>query len=68
MRGIPNFIEGMSRILDLGSTINKKKFEIQKDEVEADREAMLLDWEAVGDDIRGAIDEFECVGAGRRER
>ena len=68
MRNIPDFKEGLSRILDLGSTVNRKKFKISEDDIEADREALFLDWKIVGDDIRGAIDEFECIGCGRSER
>lgn len=68
MKNMPDFKEGLSRILDLGSTINKNKFKIIQDDNKADYEALRLDWKIVGDDIRGAIDEFETVEHCRRER
>jgi len=65
---VPDFKEGLYRVLDIGSTVNKKKFKIPKDEIVVDNRALLFDWKIVGEDIRRAIDEFECAGCGRSER
>lgn len=53
----PSFIEGSARVLDVGATLN----EYNKNETseEADREAILSDWLAVGDSIGFALGTFE---------
>jgi len=49
----PNFIQGMSRILDFGVTINQYNASLTPEE--ADTTAIYSDWLAVGDDLRLAI-------------
>jgi hypothetical protein len=66
MRNVPNFTEGLSRVLDLGSIVNKRKFRIINNSHKFDQEVLSSDWNAVGDDIRRAIDEFRRVGHNRR--
>lgn len=68
MRNVPDFKEGLSRLLDIGSTINKKKFKISIDENEVDKEALSSDWIITGNDIREAINEFESTKANRSSR
>lgn len=68
MRNVPNFTEGLSRVLDLGSMINKKKFRIFNDLNKIDQEVLSSDWNTVGDDIRRAIDEFGSFGYNRNDR
>ncbi|PXV85106.1 hypothetical protein C8E03_11930 [Lachnotalea glycerini] len=58
MEKVPNSKEGLARVLDMGSTINKKKYGITKNATKVDEEAIHSDWEAIGTDIRRAIDEF----------
>lgn len=50
----PSFIEGMSRVLDLGGTLNQYNTSVSGEI--ADIEAIRLDWEMVGNDIQAAID------------
>lgn len=62
MKNIPNFREGLTRVLDMGSRVNKRKFQISDDDVEKDQEFLAADWVIVGDDIRRAINEFGSTG------
>ena len=50
----PSFIEGMSRVLDLGSTL--QQYNSSDTEEEADSEALKNDWRAVGDDLKFSIE------------
>lgn len=50
----PSFIEGVSRIFDLGGTLSE--YNSSPSGKEADFNALQSDWYAVGDDIRTAID------------
>lgn len=50
----PSFIEGYGRVVDLGTTLNE--YNRSRTEEEADREAILSDWFAVGDSIYNAIE------------
>lgn len=52
-----SFFIGMSRILDLGSTINKKSYNFSDSEEEADKVALLNDWEMIGQDMRNVMNE-----------
>ncbi len=46
----PSFLEGVSRLLDFGNTMNEYNYSRNGDE--ADRRALRADVLAVGDDIR----------------
>jgi hypothetical protein len=51
------FIDGLGSVLNLDG--NYYEFNGSKSEADADRKALISDWENVGDDIRKAIDKFE---------
>ena len=54
---VPSFVEGLGRVLDIGSTLN----EYNEDNTpnEADYLSILGDWYAVGDVIRSAVNDYE---------
>src|SRR5262249_12299375 len=49
----PSFLEGMSRVLDMGGTLNS--YNTSELARQADIFAMSADWHAVGQDLREAI-------------
>lgn len=49
----PSFLEGFSRVVDIGSTINE--YRIGRIPAEADEVALRSDWSAVGDSICSAF-------------
>ena len=51
----PSFAEGLSRILDFGSTLNEYNTGVTPEQ--ADYLAILADWRLVGTDIAHAVDE-----------
>lgn len=51
-----NFIKGMARALDVGSTTNKRCF--SKSANNSDENALMSDWLVVGEDIRRAMNGF----------
>ena len=53
----PSFIEGISRTIDIGSTLNE--YNRNKTEEEADTKAIQSDWKAVGDDIYLTMVNFQ---------
>lgn len=53
---IRNFFTGMARTLDIGATQRKPYYGSERPE-EIDYKAMKSDWEAVGNDIRSALNE-----------
>lgn len=53
----PSFVEGFSRILDLGGTL--QEYNNSKTEQVADVEALKNDWRAVGDDLRFSMNIYE---------
>ena len=53
----PSFFEGMSRVLDLGTTL--QEYNTMETEQEADIEALKNDWRAVGDDLKFSIKSYE---------
>ena len=53
----PNFISGMARVLDLGSTLNEYNSLLSPEQ--ADFVAISSDWLAVGSDIASSIAEFK---------
>jgi len=52
-----SFIEGMSRVVDLGSTM--QIYNDCKTEEEADLKALKRDWMSVGEDIILAVNKYE---------
>ena len=53
----PSFVEGMARVMDLGSTL--QVYNESNTEKEADSRAIQKDWEAVGEDVYNALDKYE---------
>ncbi len=53
----PSFIEGISRVLDLGATL--QKYNDSKTELEADTNALKSDWQSVGEDLKSSIKTYE---------
>ena len=53
----PSFVEGVSRIFDLGNTL--QQYNVSKSEEEADFEALRDDWRAVGNDLKSSIKTYE---------
>ncbi len=54
---IPSFVEGMGRVLDIGSTLD-----IYNDSLtpgQADYKALMSDWVMVGNDIRNSIYKYK---------
>jgi len=49
----PSFMEGVSRVLDLGGTLNQ--YNRSRTAEEADSLAMWADWSAVGSDLLAAL-------------
>lgn len=49
----PSFVEGAARILDFGDTLTE--YNRSSSEAEADYNALLADWSAVGQDMRDAL-------------
>ncbi|HFI0151354.1 TPA: hypothetical protein ACGO3A_002239 [Streptococcus suis] len=54
-----SFISGASRVLDIGSTRNKRVYNTSKNSYEADWKAVNSDWAMVGQDIWGAYYDFK---------
>jgi len=50
----PSFLEGVSRILDLGCTLDEYNRSLSGEM--ADAKAIASDWHAVGQDLQNAID------------
>lgn len=50
----PSFFEGMARVMDIGNTLNE--YNAYDD---PDTTALLMDWLAVGQAMRQAIEEYE---------
>ena len=61
----PSFLLGLARILDLGNTLRGPDFidEYANNGAEADAAATRRDWEMVGQDIAGALGQFETEHA-----
>ena len=53
----PSFVEGYARTIDFGVTLNE--YNRNRTEEEADTQAILSDWLAVGDSIYSAIGSFQ---------
>ncbi len=61
----PSFFEGMARIMDIGGTLNE--YNASRTGAEADVIALMMDWNAVGQDLRRAIGEYETEEADELE-
>ena len=53
----PSFVEGFSRVLDLGGTL--QEYNSSETEQKADMEEIKNDWRAIGDDLRFSISNYE---------
>jgi hypothetical protein len=53
----PSLVEGMARVLDLGSTL--QAYKEHKNSAEANFEALKKDWKRVGEDIKISIGNYE---------
>ena len=54
-----DFISGVSRILDIASTRNKRVYNTSQSDDVADKKAIFNDWYMIGNDIRGAYEQFK---------
>ena len=59
----PNFLGGMASVMDLGSTLTIYN-ESPTAEI-ADHNAISMDWLAVGEDLRYAMNRFENIENGQ---
>ncbi len=59
---LPSFTEGVSRLVDFGSTLNI--YNVSDSEAEADVAALYSDWRAIGNDLECAINLYERSGSG----
>lgn len=50
----PSFLEGMARVMDIGSTLNEYNSSGDPDTI-----ALLMDWLVVGQAMRQAINQYE---------
>lgn len=53
----PSFVEGVSRVLDMGNTLGE--YNCSPSGEAADAYALLADWRAVGEDLRQAIRQWK---------
>ena len=54
-----DFISGVSRILDIASTRNKRVYNTSQSDDVADKKAIFNDWYMIGNDNRGAYEQFK---------
>ena len=54
-----DFISGVSRILDIASTRNKRVYNTSQSDDVADKKAIFNDWYMIGNDIRVAYEQFK---------
>ena len=53
----PSFLGGMASTLDIGATLTV--YNESRSPAEADAKALASDWHMVGEDIKGALSDFE---------
>lgn len=53
----PSFVEGISRLFDLGATL--QEYNSSETEQKVDMEEIRNDWRAVGDDLKFSISNYE---------
>ncbi len=58
------FMEGMARGFDLLGAYNRRSPYATVSAAEADHRAFASDWEAIGADLRAAVNEIEAEEAG----
>jgi hypothetical protein len=51
-----NFREGLGSLLDFSTS--EDKYRISDTPAQADRDSLLSDWQAVGEDMRYALDQY----------
>jgi hypothetical protein len=51
----PSFLEGVARIMDFGNSLTQYNHSLTPNQ--ADLIVLRMDWEMVGQDMRGAIEE-----------
>jgi hypothetical protein len=56
------FIEGAASAIDIGGDL-MKKYQTYQTESEADMTSLRKDWEAIGQDIRTALDSYDKQNA-----
>jgi hypothetical protein len=54
----PSFLEGAASVLDLGDTLTDYNSSLNGEQ--ADRIALAMDWQVIGDDMRRAVAAFEA--------
>ncbi len=59
---LPSFTEGVSRVVDFGSTLNI--YNVSDSDAEADVAALYSDWRAIGNDLEYTINLYERSGSG----
>jgi hypothetical protein len=64
----PSFRRGLSRLVDLGGTMNDTAYRLSQTPAESDALALYADWYAIGDDMRAAMRGYEAGEAIRRAR
>lgn len=57
----PSFIKGMSKLLAINGY--NPQYNVSKSSVEADLKALKSDWLVVGNDMKGALDEYRRTKA-----
>ena len=62
----PTFISGMARVLDIGATLHEFNYSTTPEL--ADIEAIRSDWEAVGNDLRVAIDTVKTESGSNEQK
>jgi hypothetical protein len=62
----PSFLEGASRVIDLGGTLNEYNRSMSGEQ--ADYLALLADWRMIGEEIRSALKQNLQVVRGEVER
>ncbi|MCB1310261.1 MAG: hypothetical protein KDK30_18890 [Leptospiraceae bacterium] len=61
---VPSFLSGAASVLDLGATLETfDRYNYSEGEGEADFCALRSDWQAVGDDLRNALEEHRRLSA-----
>ncbi len=55
----PSLIEGMSRLIDFGNTLQVYNSSLSPEQ--ADFLALSSDWHVIGDDLRAAMNEYSHV-------
>ena len=57
----PSFFEGFGRAIDLGDTLTE--YNRAQSPLQADRAALMADWQSVGDSIRDSRESYSSAHA-----